>query len=92
MNWTIFHQRIFPNRHRLYRIALRITGNAQDAEDVVQEVWEKVWKSTEYQSASIRNWEAWCMVLTRNLSIDKFNAQAQRRTIPLDVLAGRKAI
>ncbi|MBK8921195.1 MAG: RNA polymerase sigma factor [Saprospirales bacterium] len=92
MNWTIFHQRIFPNRHRLYRIALRITGNAQDAEDVVQEVWEKVWKSTEYQSASIRNWEAWCMVLTRNLSIDKFNAQAQRRTIPLDVLAGRKAV
>ena len=26
MNWTIFHQHVFPIRHKLYRFALRITA------------------------------------------------------------------
>ena len=55
MNWTIFHQDIFPIRHKLYRFALRITGSAPDAEDVVQEVLERVWKTAADQSASLQN-------------------------------------
>ena len=89
MNWTIFHQQIFPIRHKLYRFALRITGNVHEAEDVVQEVLERVWKAPAEQSESIRNWEAWCMTLTRNRSLDKARAQAQRRTAPLDGLSDR---
>lgn len=91
MNWTIFQQHVFPNRHRLYRLALRITGNVQEAEDVVQEVMEKVWKSSAPQTAAIKNWEAWCIVLTRNLALDKNQQQAQRRTAPLDGVLERTA-
>ncbi len=84
MNWAIFHEHVFPVRHKLYRFALRITGNVHEAEDVVQEVLEKVWKSSADQSAAVQNWEAWCMTLTRNRSLDKTRSQAMRRTAPLD--------
>lgn len=84
MNWTIFHQHIFPIRHKLYRFALRITGNVQEAEDVVQEVLERVWKTPEDKSRIIQNWEAWCMTLTRNRSFDQARSNSQRRTQALD--------
>ena len=71
MNDLLFHNHIYPLRHKLYRFALRITGNAHEAEDVVQEVMEKVWKQAPEQSQSVQNWEAWCMTLTRNRSVDK---------------------
>ena len=91
MNWTIFHQNIFPIRHKLYRFALRITGNVQEAEDVVQEVLERVWKTPAEKSQAIQNWEAWCMTLTRNRSFDKARSMSQRRTAPLDNEINRHA-
>ena len=33
MNWTIFHEQVFPIRHKLYRFALRITGSVHEAEE-----------------------------------------------------------
>jgi len=91
MNWAIFHEQVFPIRHKLYRFALRITGSVHEAEDVVQEVMERVWKSPAEQSAAVQNWEAWCMTLTRNRSLDKTRAQTQRRAAPIDSLAGYSA-
>lgn len=89
MNQAIFQQHIFPIRHKLFRFALRITGSTHEAEDVVQEVMEKVWKSPAEQSATVQNWEAWCMTLTRNRSLDKARSQNLRRTAPLDGLPER---
>lgn len=89
MNRTIFHQQVFPIRHKLYRFALRITGSAHDAEDVVQEVLERVWKTPADQSAAVQNWEAWCMTLTRNRSLDRTRSRDLRRTAPLDGLGER---
>lgn len=84
MTWALFHEQIFPLRHKLYRFALRITGNTHEAEDVVQEVLEKIWKSPAEQSTDVLNWEAWCMTLTRNRSLDKTRSQNLRRTAPLE--------
>jgi RNA polymerase sigma-70 factor (ECF subfamily) len=84
MNWTIFNQQVFPIRHKLYRFALRITGNIHEAEDIVQEVLEKVWKTDEAQANHVQNWEAWCMTLTRNRSLDKNRARTIRRTQALE--------
>lgn len=91
MNWTIFHQQVFPIRHKLYRFALRITGSAPDAEDVVQEVLEKVWKASSDQTAGVQNWEAWCMTLTRNRSLDRNRSRTLRRTASLDGLGDRSS-
>lgn len=89
MNQAIFQQHIFPIRHKLFRFALRITGSAHEAEDVVQEVMEKIWKSPAEQSETVQNWEAWCMTLTRNRSLDKTRSQSLRRTASLDGLTER---
>lgn len=89
MNRAIFQEQVFPIRHKLYRFALRITGSVHEAEDVVQEVLEKVWKSSAEQSGSVQNWEAWCMTLTRNRSLDKARSQSLRRTASLDNLTER---
>lgn len=84
MNSLLFHTTILPIRHKLYRFALRITGRPHDAEDVVQEVMEKVWKTSQVQTEQVQNWEAWCMVLTRNRSLDKNKSVQARRFDPLD--------
>jgi RNA polymerase sigma factor (sigma-70 family) len=80
MTRTLFQDHIFPLRHKLFRFALRITGNTHEAEDVVQEVLEKVWKTESSQSEIVKNWEAWCMTLTRNRSLDKNRSANSRRT------------
>lgn len=67
-----FTTQIVPLKHKLFRFALRITGDGPEAEDVVQEVMEKIWvKRHDEATATVNNWEAWCMTMTRNLSIDK---------------------
>ena len=50
----------------------------------MQEVLEKIWKSPAEQSVEVQNWEAWCMTLTRNRSLDKTRSQNLRRTAPLE--------
>ena len=70
MTLDSFKIEILPLKDKLYRFSLRILGNHAEAEDVVQEVMIKIWKDRENLSA-IKNLEAWCMRLTKNLSIDK---------------------
>ena len=91
MTWDLFHNQVFPIRHKLYRFALRITGSVHEAEDVVQEVLEKVWKTATEQVGNIQNWEAWCMTLTRNRSLDKTRSQTLRRAAPLEGVAERSS-
>ncbi|HAD11665.1 MAG TPA: RNA polymerase sigma factor [Saprospirales bacterium] len=91
MTWAIFHEQVLPIRHKLYRFALRITGSVHEAEDVVQEVLEKVWKSSPEQVNNVQNWEAWCMTLTRNRSLDKTRSQTLRRTAPLEGVTERSS-
>ena len=70
MTLDSFKIQILPLKDKLYRFALRILGNHAVAEDVVQEVMIKIWKDRE-NLGGIKNLEAWCMRLTKNLSIDK---------------------
>ncbi len=87
MNWSIFQEQVLPIQNKLYRYALRITGNLHEAEDVVQEVFEKIWKAAPDQNEQVQNWEAWCMTLTKNKSLDKNRTRDYRRTSTLDGVA-----
>ena len=64
-------------KNKLYRFALRITGDNAEAEDVVQEVFIKAWQRQE-ELPNILNVEAWCMTLTKNLSLDKLRSKHRR--------------
>lgn len=78
-----FKKQILPIKNKLYRFSLRIVGNSLEAEDVVQEVFIKMWKRRE-DWHKYKNLEAWCMRLTKNLSIDKLRSKHQRVGILAD--------
>ena len=65
-----FQTDILPLKNELYRLALRITMNAAEAEDVVQETMMKVWNRRD-QWNEIESIEAFCLTICRNLSLDK---------------------
>jgi RNA polymerase sigma-70 factor (ECF subfamily) len=64
-------------QQKLFRFALRIVGNRAEAEDVVQEVFIKLWDKRatwdEYE-----NLEALCIRMTKNLAIDKTRSKHYR--------------
>ena len=70
MKTISFQSDILPLKNELYRMALRITMNAADAEDVVQETMMKVWNRRD-QWNQIESIEAFCLTICRNVSLDK---------------------
>ena len=65
-----FRKDILPLKNELYRLALRITLNPAEAEDIVQETMIKVWNKRE-QWNDIESIEAFCLTICRNISLDK---------------------
>ena len=58
-------------------MALRITGNPAEAEDVVQDTLIKVWEKRNDWSR-IDNLQAWCMQMVKNRAIDKVRLKANQ--------------
>ena len=65
-----FRNDILPLKNELYRLALRITLNPAEAEDVVQETMIKVWNRREKWD-EIESIDAFCLTICRNLALDK---------------------
>jgi RNA polymerase sigma factor (sigma-70 family) len=76
------------DRHsdRVYRLALRLTGNRHDAEDLTQEVFVRVFRSL--SSYKPGTFEGWLHRITTNLFLD----QARRKQrIRFDALSDERA-
>ena len=65
-----FRNDVLPLKNELFRLALRITLNRAEAEDVVQETMIKVWNRRDHWD-EIDNIEAFCLTICRNISLDK---------------------
>ena len=65
-----FRTDVLPLKNELFRLALRITLNREDAEDVVQETMIRVWNRRD-QWEQIESIEAFCTTICRNLALDK---------------------
>jgi RNA polymerase sigma factor (sigma-70 family) len=83
MNLETFQTRVFPVKNKLFRFAFRLLGSSEEAKDVVQEVFIKVWNGREHLD-EIQNLEAWCMRITKNLSLDRLRQQNRRPTDSLE--------
>lgn len=70
MKKVSFQNDILPLKNKLYRLAVRITLNPEDAEDTVQETMIKVWNKRQ-QWEQIESMEAFCMTICRNIALDK---------------------
>ncbi|WP_321478913.1 RNA polymerase sigma factor [uncultured Bacteroides sp.] len=65
-----FRNDILPLKDKLFRLALRITLDKGEAEDVVQDAMIRVWKKREEWN-QLDSIEAYCMVIVKNLAIDR---------------------
>lgn len=83
MTLETFQNMVFPVRNKLYRFAYRLLKDNEAAEDVVQDVFVKVWNGRE-ELDEIQNMEAWCMRITRNMSLDRLRQQQRRPTDSLE--------
>lgn len=80
-----FRTTVLPLSDRLYRLALRITMNKAEAEDVVQDTLLKVWECRENWNR-INNLEAFAVATCRNRALDVVK-RAGRDTVNLDEMA-----
>ena len=78
-----FKQRFMPHYKLLYRVAYQLTGNAQDAEDLLQDLYLKLWqKRDDLPDEAMK--EAYLVTMIRHLFLD------QRRLKHLDTSAELK--
>ena len=79
-----FKQRFMPHYKLLYRVAYHLTENAQDAEDLLQDMYLKLWqKRDDLPDEAMK--EAYLVTMIRRLFID------QRRLKHVDTTAELKA-
>lgn len=82
-----FKNRVLPVKNKLYRFALRYLCDEDDAKDIVQEVFLKIWNKKESMN-NYQNMEAWCMTMTKNLCLDKLKSkqyQASQMKVAVDL-------
>ena len=78
-----FKQRFMPHHRLLYRVAFHLTGNAQDAEDLLQDLYLKLWQKRDSLPDEAER-ETYLVSMMRNLFVD------QRRLKRLDASAELK--
>ena len=83
-----FRTTVLPLSDRLFRLALRITMNRAEAEDVVQDTLMKVWEQRK-DWEQIKNLEAFAIATCRNRALDIVK-RAGRNTASLEVVDKRQ--
>ena len=73
---------LFDTHHeRLYRLGRRLSGNRDDARDLVQEAFLRAAQALESVPAGRANEEAWLVRVLINLCRDRWRQQAVRRRL-----------
>src|SRR5512138_2026123 len=79
-----FEEEALTHAEHLYRIALRLTGSPQAAEDLVQETYLRAFRSWRSYSPGT-NLAAWLATIMRNANMDELRRQSRRPpSEPLD--------
>ncbi|HJZ49368.1 MAG TPA: sigma-70 family RNA polymerase sigma factor [Roseiflexaceae bacterium] len=70
---------LYDRYNRLvYTIALRITGDRQTAEEVVQDVFQNVWQAAGSFQSGIAQFSSWLLGITRHRAIDATRSKRER--------------
>ncbi len=73
-----FKQKVLPVKDKIYRLAKRILNDIEESEDVVQEVFYRLW-SRKDELAAYRSIEAFAMIVTKNMCLDKVKAKGYHK-------------
>lgn len=80
----IFKRLYLPFHPKLYRIAFALVGNQEEAEDIVQEVYSRLWERRD-ELAAVRNPEAYAITLTKHFCLDYLRSpRASRQAAALE--------
>jgi len=85
MKSSEFKLLVMPYSARLYRMAFRLMNNREEAEDIVQEVYVKLW-GMRNELEKVNSIEALCIRITRNLCLDHL----RRRKVNQDAIKADK--
>lgn len=75
-----FKRLLLPYHKLLYSIALRISGNEMDAEDIVQETYIRLWKQRDKLEA-ITNAKAYAVTTLRHVCFDSLASRPPDGTV-----------
>ena len=64
---------------RIYNICYRFTGSADDAQDLAQEVFIKIYRTLKTYDVNRGAFTTWITTVTRNLLVDHYRARKQDR-------------
>lgn len=68
-----YNELMLSTKDVVYRVALSLVGNAADAEDVTQDIYEMVWRRRD-EILNMSNPRAYVLRSVRNLCFDRFRA------------------
>lgn len=77
-----FRYDLLPLKNQLFRLALRITLDSAEAEDVTQDTLLRVWEKRN-ELPPLQSLEAYCLTICRNLAIDRSEKKISQ-TLSLD--------
>lgn len=77
-----FRYDLLPLKNKLFRLALRITLDTAEAEDVTQETLLRIW-SKRHELGQLKSLEAYSLTVCRNLALDR-SEKKEAQNLPLD--------
>jgi len=78
MTKTEFKTLVMPSRDKLYRLAISLLGDRQEAEDTLQDAFYKLWQMRD-KLGTYRSVEALAVTMTKNLCLDKLRSYKYRK-------------
>ncbi|WP_181307199.1 RNA polymerase sigma factor [Rufibacter sp. XAAS-G3-1] len=77
MDLQEFKTRVLPAKQKLYRMALFLLQNKEEAEDILQDVFLKLW-ANKHKLHAYASIEAFAMSITKNLCLDKLKSRKHK--------------
>lgn len=77
MDLQEFKTKVLPAKQKLYRMALFLLQNKEEAEDILQDVFLKLW-TNKHKLHAYSSIEAFAMTITKNLCLDKLKARKHK--------------
>lgn len=78
---TAWEQLVRSHHRRVYNLCYRFTGRAEEAEDLTQEVFLRVFRTLKSFRAEEGHFGTWLTSLTRNLLIDHYRKTRKDRAL-----------
>ncbi|QHL87907.1 sigma-70 family RNA polymerase sigma factor [Nibribacter ruber] len=85
MDLQEFKTKVLPAKQKLYRLALFLLQNKEEAEDILQDVFLKLW-TNKHKLHAYASIEAFAMTVTKNLCLDKLKARKHKNMVVIEDL------